>query len=449
MFQRDYTLNSLNMVHIPVPRLLRVGHMPDTLCFRPFDLPQLAALLERWMRFKPPAHYREKQMLPHLFKQLIEQDDASSKWMRHTLSQWPIPSVHPLFYTLVHASTSIIGKGFLEPESAVFDGFDVLLLAASNRQLEQNHMLAEWCASARACEALSTYHPEAMTTLEQLHRILKPTLDSVPHTLMDAQLNFGMCPTWSRVLALLNQTPLRHNPQHAMLAVAQQLFKHYSETPKLFGTPATLETPDTIREYTDDYLSIFLATDRSPAWPVQEVVLVEGITEEILLPHLLKASHSLSQQLVIATGGKTVMAKHYANIRPWFNGRLRMVLDADAVDLVPMLEQSLNADDTLYLIPEGSIEDCYPLALFLEAVNRVREGYPVIAEEDYHRWCRMKEVSRLSRSEIYQKFWLSLDMGSYDKAFLANTITRIFSEKQQSMSKGLRSLLDHLNGSEE
>jgi len=169
------------------------------------------------------------------------------------------------------------------------------------------------------------------------------------------------------------------------------------------------------------------------------------MTEEVLLPALLNIAGASNGIRVQSCGGKTAMLSHYQRIRPWFSGRIRLVLDADATDIDTPLQKSLHPQDALYLIPQGAIEDCYELPLFLNAINQVRQGFSPLGAEDFQDWCATQKVSKRSRSQVYHRFWVAHGLEGFDKTFLAHRIADALKRDSQALEKlpkGLLALLD-------
>ena len=107
--------------------------------------------------------------------------------------------------------------------------------------------------------------------------------------------------------------------------------------------------------------------------------------------------------------------------------------------LNPRYYRVLTPSDSLYRIPTGSLEDCYPVPLFLEAVNHFREGYKPLSLVDYEAWCRANNMGGSSRYHLYERFWQSHGLEQLDKTLLAKTVAQLIPH-QSPMPKAFTAL---------
>lgn len=106
---------------------------------------------------------------------------------------------------------------------------------------------------------------------------------------------------------------------------------------------------------------------------INKVVLVEGATEEILLPKFAKAMGVDFEKegiLIIAAGGKNQVAKAYLEHKYTMNLPIVILLDADAQEQADDIEKVIRDKDKIHLIAKGEFEDILGLKLILKALNK-------------------------------------------------------------------------------
>lgn len=108
-------------------------------------------------------------------------------------------------------------------------------------------------------------------------------------------------------------------------------------------------------------------------FPVEKVVLCEGITEEILLPRFSKlAGYDFDKFGVklISAGGKNQVAKLYCELKDELKIPIFVLLDADAVETSNQIGKIKRAGDSIYLIKHGEFEDIFSLNLIKRTINK-------------------------------------------------------------------------------
>lgn len=108
-------------------------------------------------------------------------------------------------------------------------------------------------------------------------------------------------------------------------------------------------------------------------FPVEKVVLCEGITEEILLPKFAKlAGYDFDRHGVklISAGGKNQVAKLYCELKDELKIPVFILLDADAVETSERINCVLRKCDNVYLIKHGEFEDVFSLNLIKRTINK-------------------------------------------------------------------------------
>ncbi|MBK8190129.1 MAG: ATP-dependent endonuclease [Vampirovibrionales bacterium] len=164
--------------------------------------------------------------------------------------------------------------------------------------------------------------------------------------------------------------------------------------------------------------------------PVRKLILVEGVTETLVLPAFARAlglSLSGAGAFMMAAGGKKPLARLYEEYAPITAGPIAALLDNDARDGAQALQNALRPQDTLIILSPGEMEDAYPLALMLRALNQELTPSRPLSESDWQaaqaEW--RQEKGRSPRTvETLQALWkrYGLEGGTFDKARFAQAI---------------------------
>lgn len=107
-------------------------------------------------------------------------------------------------------------------------------------------------------------------------------------------------------------------------------------------------------------------------FPLEKVILCEGITEEILLPKFAKLSkYDFDKQGVrlVSAGGKNQVAKMYCTMKDELKIPIFVLLDADALETKSAIDKMLRPIDKIYLIKRGEFEDIFSLNLIKRTIN--------------------------------------------------------------------------------
>ena len=398
------------------------GHLP--LRFRTLNMSQLIYVLDHALRFKSPQHFDEHVARPLLIKQY--QANPEARQDRHFLKECPVLWVQYALYALIEASLPHLEAGSLQETCR---HLSLVLEKQRFAQWDASFMESYWIESTLNFSEAMVKHPDGVVSLSQLDDVLD--LGLPPYAFLHEELE--------------ENQPLSYLLRLGILAPWGRLCHYlrvHTEAYNRFVNVQFKEVPQALA-VADAYFAE--ATMKLCSTPVHTLILVEGMTEEVLLPALLKLAGAWQGIRVQSCGGKTAMLNHYQRLRPWFSGRIRLILDADAKDIDTALQKSLNPQDALYLIPQGAIEDCYELPLFLNALNQVRQGFPPITPQEFQDWCATQKMASRSRSQVYHRFWVAHGLEDFDKTFLAHCIADVLKTEAQSIEKlpkGLLSLLD-------
>lgn len=120
-------------------------------------------------------------------------------------------------------------------------------------------------------------------------------------------------------------------------------------------------------------------------YPIEKVVLVEGITEEILLPVFAKIyGYDFNENgiKIIAAGGKNQVVKLYYRLSEEFKIPIFVLLDKDAESNEDTINTRLRSIDKVHLLDSGEFEDLLPKSLIVKTVNNEFKNFVSIKQAD-------------------------------------------------------------------
>lgn len=152
-------------------------------------------------------------------------------------------------------------------------------------------------------------------------------------------------------------------------------------------------------------------------FPVEKVLLCEGITEEILMPKfasLYGYNFDKNGIKLISAGGKNQVAKLYCELKDELNIPIFILLDADAVETSNRIATVKRDCDDIYLIKHGEFEDIFSLNLIKRTINN---RYKNICE------CTVSDFQKdMPMTKILAEFFRINNLGDYQKSDFAKEI---------------------------
>ena len=159
-------------------------------------------------------------------------------------------------------------------------------------------------------------------------------------------------------------------------------------------------------------------------FPIELILLVEGITEEILLPvfsEFAGINFKKSGIKIISSGGKNQVLRLYKKLSQEVNLPIFMLFDADAAEEVEFIKNSLREIDDIYIISKGEFEDILPDKLICKAVNvhyRLTGKINLSEIEDSQK-----------KSHTLMELWKEKGFGEFKKAEFARIVADNISKK--------------------
>lgn len=152
-------------------------------------------------------------------------------------------------------------------------------------------------------------------------------------------------------------------------------------------------------------------------FPVEKVLLCEGITEEILMPKFAAmAGFDFDKNGIklISAGGKNQVAKLYCELKDELNIPIFVLLDADAVETSIQIGKVRRACDTVYLIKQGEFEDIFSLNLVKRTINNRFKNICECTVSDFRK--------NMPMTKTLAEFYRINNLGDYQKADFAKQI---------------------------
>lgn len=121
-------------------------------------------------------------------------------------------------------------------------------------------------------------------------------------------------------------------------------------------------------------------------FPIEKVLLVEGLTEETLLPAFSKyLGYDFYKEgiQVIPAGGKSQVVKMYYRLSEELKLPIFLLLDKDAEENIAQIRPKLRSIDKIHLVSCGEFEDLLPKSLMIKTVNKHLENFNSISDEDF------------------------------------------------------------------
>lgn len=106
--------------------------------------------------------------------------------------------------------------------------------------------------------------------------------------------------------------------------------------------------------------------------PVKKLVIVEGITEEILLPIFANAlgyNFDKNGIFLLGAGGKSKSPTLYYQLKNYLKIPINFLFDDDAIEIYDQLKNILEKKDNAIIIENGEFEDILSLNLIKRALN--------------------------------------------------------------------------------
>lgn len=158
--------------------------------------------------------------------------------------------------------------------------------------------------------------------------------------------------------------------------------------------------------------------NRQAYQPIKKIILVEGITEDILLPQFAKLKeHNFDKEgyYIVVSGGKNQMVKQYTNWKKLLKLPIFILLDKDGIDVFPLIEKQLEKKDEIFMLKSGEFEDLLCSKLIQKTLKKT---YPEIIEK-----VSKKDFNQnLSAVRNLEQYFKKNGLGEFKKADFAQNV---------------------------
>ncbi|MCR5261316.1 MAG: ATP-dependent endonuclease [Candidatus Gastranaerophilales bacterium] len=152
-------------------------------------------------------------------------------------------------------------------------------------------------------------------------------------------------------------------------------------------------------------------------FPIEKLILTEGITEEILLPkfsEILGYNFNQNGIYILATGGKSKVLSIYAELKYILNIPVFVLLDNDAEPVYNDVLSVIRPQDRAYLIKSGEFEDILSKDLILKSFKEMNYDIQPPTQEELsakNNTCKSLDI-----------IWKSRGLGEFRKAPFAKAV---------------------------
>ena len=175
-------------------------------------------------------------------------------------------------------------------------------------------------------------------------------------------------------------------------------------------------------------------------FPIENVILAEGITEEILLPAFAKFlgyDFYANGIQVIAAGGKNQVVKMYYKLAEELKVPIFVLLDHDAKDNIRQIEPKLRSSDKIHLVSCGEFEDLLPKSLIVKVVNSHFENFLTITEKDL--------PTTVPTAKVLEELFKTKGLHEFKKAEFAKLVRDNISN-QADISEEIAAIISEISG---
>lgn len=152
-------------------------------------------------------------------------------------------------------------------------------------------------------------------------------------------------------------------------------------------------------------------------YPIEKIVICEGITEEILLPEFAKlCNYDFDKNGVqlISAGGKNQVVRLFYQFAESSNLPIFVLLDKDAIENYYEIKARMREFDNIQILECGEFEDALPLDLIKNTLNYNFKNISLLESENFN-----MELSMVKNLEIIFK---NRGMHEFKKADFAQAL---------------------------
>lgn len=181
-----------------------------------------------------------------------------------------------------------------------------------------------------------------------------------------------------------------------------------------------------------------LRKSKNLKFPIEKVVLVEGITEEILLPAFAKflGYDFYSEGIqILPAGGKNKVVKMYYKLANELKIPIFVLLDKDAESNINQINPRLRKQDKIHFVSCGEFEDLLPKKLVIKTVNIHFKNFLTISDYDLDK--------NLPTAKILEDIFKTQGLHEFKKAEFAKLVKNNI-ESEQDISEEIRTIVHEI-----
>lgn len=173
-------------------------------------------------------------------------------------------------------------------------------------------------------------------------------------------------------------------------------------------------------------------------YPVRKVLLVEGITEEILIPEFAKVLEKNFKEngiFILSAGGKNQVVKYFYRFAECLKIPIYVLMDSDAKENFEQIQPKLRSFDRIHLISKGEFEDILPNSLIEKTLNILTANIST---------CDTKELEKAtSKVDYLEEFFRKRGAHEFKKSEFAQAIRENI-RNQADISEEIKSIIYNL-----
>lgn len=150
-----------------------------------------------------------------------------------------------------------------------------------------------------------------------------------------------------------------------------------------------------LKSLSEDGNQINNRTNFGLKFPLEKIIIVEGITEEILLPKFARICGLDFDKVgiaLISAGGKNQVVKLFYKFADTLKLPIFVLLDNDAKENFEEITPKLRPKDKVYIIESGEFEDILPLNLIKRTLNKHLKNFSSISLDDLRKNLPMTKI---------------------------------------------------------
>ena len=157
----------------------------------------------------------------------------------------------------------------------------------------------------------------------------------------------------------------------------------------------------------------------------ERILLVEGPTEQIVIPHLarcLNLDFDARRIMLVPSGGANQVLRRYLNFRELVSIPINCLLDGDVAQYAEAISEHLRDQDELFSLVSGEIEDVFSR----EQLTCIANSYIQLHKESsVDAPVLIDEIGEeASNREVLERLWRRRNWGSFDKIGFAQATTK-------------------------